>query len=79
MALTGRKGGMEKMRICIRGNDRGNALLVALTFIVVFSYLFVSSVPGIINLGRMAAAYKGNVLREIQESNREIRLYYDLN
>ncbi|GHU96935.1 hypothetical protein FACS189483_01420 [Spirochaetia bacterium] len=66
------------MRISIRGNDRGNAILLSVSLILILSLIFVSLVPRIIALDTMAKTYKAAVIREIDEANREIMQTYDL-
>jgi hypothetical protein len=60
------------------GNDRGNATLIALTAILIFSMVFLSFVPRIISLKNLAQNYKAEVLETIQKTNTELIRNYDL-
>ena len=66
------------MRIFIRGNDRGNAMLMALILIILLSTLFISFVPRLIALNNYSREYKTRVIHAIEQENREIRERYDL-
>ena len=67
------------MRIFIRGNDRGNAVLMALILITILSTLFISFVPRIRTIKDFACEYKTQVLHGIEHENMEIKEHYDLN
>jgi competence protein ComGC len=67
-----------KIRIFFRGNDKGNAVLLALILIMVLSLLFLSLVPRITAIRRFSYTYKENVLRDIEKNNREVMEHYDL-
>lgn len=66
------------MRTFFRGNDRGNAVLAALVFILVFSFLFLSLTRRITALRRFSYTYKEKMLENIRKDNQEIRRRYDL-
>ena len=66
------------MRISIRGTDRGNAVLTALILIMVLSSVFISLVFRIDAVKRYTHEYKTDVIRNIEQSNREIVNRYDL-
>ncbi|GHV88637.1 hypothetical protein AGMMS50267_09970 [Spirochaetia bacterium] len=68
-----------KTRIFTHGNDEGAALLWAVALIVMLSLVFVSFVPRVIGAQKFASQYKASVLREIQETNKEISNRYDVN
>ena len=61
----------------IRGTDEGNAVMTALILILALSFIFMSTVPRIITLKRYAYEYKAKVIRDIEQSNREILNRYD--
>jgi competence protein ComGC len=64
------------MRIFIHGNDRGNAMLTTLVFIIVLSTIFVTFVPYVITMKRSAHENKTQVIRSIEQSYWEnINLY----
>jgi competence protein ComGC len=67
-----------KTRIFFRGNDRGNATLMALVVILIFSLVYLSLVPRIVNLKNLANHYKAEVLETIKKTNSELIQYYDL-
>lgn len=60
------------------GNDRGYAVLLSLTLIIVFSTLFLSIIPYLLNLESQVNRYRESVLNDIQNVNREIIETYDL-
>jgi hypothetical protein len=66
------------MQISIRGNDKGNATLIAMSLIIILSFALLSIVPRIINMGQTAHLYKAKVLSEIGEINKELVTTYDL-
>ena len=66
------------MRISIHGTDKGNAILTALILIIVLSTIFFSFVSRIAATRRFADEYKVQVMRTIEESNREIMHLYEL-
>ena len=66
------------MLTSIRGNDKGNALMMALVLIIILSTLFVAVVPRIIALNDFSSEYMTRVIRGIEQENREIRARYDL-
>lgn len=66
------------MRISIRGTDRGNAVLASLVLIIVLSSVFMALAFRISSLKRYAGEYKYGVIRNIEESNRELLKKYDL-
>ena len=66
------------MRTFIHGNDKGNAVLMALILITILSTLFVSFVPRLIAVKDFAREYKARVMHAIEQENREIREHYDL-
>ena len=66
------------MRIFIRGNDSGNAVLMALVLIIILSTLFISFVSRLTAVKGFALEYKTRVIHTIEQENREIRERYDL-
>jgi hypothetical protein len=68
----------DKMRISFPGNDRGNAVLLSVSLILIFSLVFLSMVPRIIGLKHITQVYKERVLSEIRETNLDIIERYDL-
>ena len=62
----------------ILGTDRGNAVITALVLVMALSFIFMSMAPRIISLKRYASEYKAKVIRDIEQSNREILSKYDL-
>jgi len=62
----------------IRGNDKGNAVLMALILIIILSTLFLSFVPRIFALDNFAREYRTQVINDIESKNMEIRMRYDL-
>ena len=66
------------MRISIHGTDKGNAVLTALVLILILSTIFISLAPRISSTKRYAYEYKAQVLRAIDQSNKEVILLYDL-
>jgi len=69
----------EKMKRFIRGNDKGNAVLLSLVLILTLSLLFLSLMPRIIAINKYSHAYKERILQAIQNTNKEIIARYDLN
>ena len=67
----------EKMRTFIHGTDKGHAILTVLILIIVLSTIFISLVPRIAMIKQNSLAYKAEVLRNIEQSNREILNLYD--
>jgi hypothetical protein len=63
----------------IHGTDKGNAVLIAMVLIMVLSGIAISLVPRIGSIKRFAHAYKAEVIRGIEQSNREILGSYDTN
>ena len=66
------------MRKLIRGTDKGNAVLFSLVLVIILSSVFISFIPRINATKQYAREYKANVIREIEQSNREIMNQYDL-
>ena len=66
------------MRIFIHGTDKGNAVLIVLIFIMVFSVIFISLTHRITATNRFAREYKAHIILDIEKSNREIVNLYDL-
>jgi hypothetical protein len=66
------------MPTLFHGNDRGSALFAALVAILIFSYIFLSFMPRLMNLKHLARNYKEEVLMEIQKTNKEAEDRYDL-
>lgn len=66
------------MRIFIRGNDDGNAVLAVLVFILILSTLFISFASRISAASAFSREYKARVLNAIEQENRELRERYDL-
>lgn len=66
------------MRICFRGNDRGYMVLWSLTLVLVFSLVFLSLVPYLLNIEVQVYRYRESVLDGIRSVNREIIETYDL-
>lgn len=66
------------MRISVHGTDKGNALLLALVLIIILSTAVMSLIPRILATKEYARAYKADILRGIEEKNREILNRYDL-
>ena len=66
------------MRIYIHGTDKGNAMLVALIIVIVFSTLFITITPRIFAIKAYAHEYKTQIIRTIEQSNREIMNHYDI-
>ena len=79
MARTERREVKAQMRIFFRGNDKGNAVVTALVFIMVPSTICVSVIPRIISIKQYAGEYKAKVIRGIEKSNREVTDNYDFN
>lgn len=73
-----RREGKDKMRTLFRGSDKGNAMLLSLSLIIIFSLIFLTVVPYISGLKRTAAVYKEDVLYKIRRSNMDIVKTYDL-
>jgi len=67
------------MKRFIRGNDKGNAVLLSLVLILTLSLLFLSLMPRIIAINKYSHAYKERILQAIQNTNKEIIARYDLN
>ena len=63
----------------IHGTDKGNVFMTALVLIMVLSIFFLSFVPRIISVKQFSHDYKINVIREIEQSNKEILGSYDFN
>ena len=78
MELTTGPEETAQMRISVRGTDSGSALLSSLIFILVVSLLFVSLVPRISSMNRLADETKNRVYAEIEQANREIMKNHDL-
>jgi hypothetical protein len=72
------KGGTDKMRISIRGSDKGSATLMAMSLIIILSFVLLSIVPRVINMRQTAGLYKAKVLSEIGDSNKELVINSDL-
>jgi type II secretory pathway pseudopilin PulG len=66
------------MRISIRGTDKGNALLLALVLIIILSTAVMSLIPRISATRAYAKEYKYQVIRNIEQNNREIINLYDI-
>jgi Tfp pilus assembly protein PilX len=66
------------MRTFFPGNDRGNALLLSISLIIIISLAIISFIPRVINFKRMARNYKEQILTEINQTNRDIINNYDL-
>ena len=66
------------MRTFIRGNDMGNAVLMALILIFILSTLFISFVPRITTARDFTREYKIRVIHIIEQENREVKERYDL-
>jgi hypothetical protein len=66
------------MRTYFHGNDRGGVTLAALVFILVLSLIFLSLAPVIAARGRLARAYRADVLERIRAVNSELVNLYDL-
>jgi hypothetical protein len=66
------------MRIYFRGNDKGYAALLSVTLILIFSIVFLSLVPYLINIEDKARRYRESVIDDIRKVNREIIETYDL-
>jgi len=66
------------MRMFFHGTDRGNAAVTALVLIMVLSSIFIAFTARISAAARFAAEYKARIIRDIEESNREILIRYDL-
>jgi hypothetical protein len=67
------------MQTSFHGNDKGNAVLLAVSMILIFSIIFISLVPYISAVKQNARLYREKVLLDIQRLNREIIDRYDLN
>ena len=65
------------MQISIHGTDKGNAMLTAIVLIIILSTIIISLVPRVITLKQFTHEYKIEVLRSIEQSNREIMNLYD--
>jgi len=66
------------MRKFIHGTDKGNASVTALALVIILSIGFISIVPRIIAMKKHAADYKAELIRSIEQSNREILNRHDL-
>ena len=66
------------MRISIRGTDKGSAVLTALVLIMALSLVFITLAFRIGAVKRHAHEYKADVIRNIEQTNREIVNRYDL-
>jgi len=66
------------MRIFSLGIDKGNAVMLSLILILVFSLLFLSLIPRVIATKRYANEYKTKVINDIQSANWELRERYDI-
>ena len=58
--------------------DKGNAVLIALVLIMVLSTIFVTLAPRISAMKQFAHEYKAQVIRGIEQSNRELMNLYDI-
>ena len=65
------------MRILTLGTDKGNAVFKALVLVMLLSSVFIAFVGRIDAVRQYAAKYKSEVLRSIEESNREIMIRYE--
>ena len=66
------------MRIFIHGSDRGNAMITAMTLVIVLSTLFISFVPRITAVRNLSREYKSRILLDIEQENNELRNRYEL-
>jgi hypothetical protein len=66
------------MKTFLHGNDKGNAVLISVTLILIFSIAFLSFVPYMISMKRNAAEYKESIISDIKKSNEELIKEYDL-
>ncbi len=66
------------MKTLFHGKDKGNAVLLSIVLIVVFSLTFLSLVPHISSMKRNAALHKETVIENIKRNNEEIVREYDL-
>ena len=67
------------MLIFIRGTDKGHAVLTALILVLALSLIFMSLVPRIMSHKRLAKEYKTKVIYDLEQTNREILINYDIN
>ncbi|GHU16118.1 hypothetical protein FACS1894163_04870 [Spirochaetia bacterium] len=67
------------MRISIPGNDKGNAVLLSLVFILIFSMVFLSLGSYLMALNKNVHKYREQVFSEIRETNQEVLNTYDIN
>ncbi len=66
------------MKTLFLGRDKGNAVLLSIVLIVVFSLTFLSLIPYIGSMKRNSALYKEDVIQSIKQNNEEIIREYDL-
>ena len=66
------------MQIFIHGTDKGNAVLLTLVLIIMLSAIFITVVPRVISLKQFSHEYKAQILRSIEQSNKEKEIQYDL-
>ena len=67
----------EQMQTFIRGIDKGNAVFKSLVLIILLSSVFISFLGRIAAIEQYATKYKAEVLRTIEQSNREIMNRYE--
>ena len=65
------------MQIFILGTDKGNVVLKSLVLIILLSSVLISFLGRINVIEEYAARYKAEVLRTIEQSNKEIRSRYE--